>query len=182
MDPLLEALGRRIAESDVEVASALLGHWQHAAHRADLPEDDPRWGRGWLCRARYLRLRGELDEARLWLRQVEAAGRRHGWTHELLGALRDLGRMAREQGLPAEAFALQDEMELIAAGQEAPLFLGEARLEQGYLQLNLGELDAAEVDFGLAARLFEELDEELGARGGTAFEHLHAYAGPSGRV
>jgi len=159
MDPLLEALGRRIAESDVEVASALLGHWQHAAHRADLPEDDPRWGRGWLCRARYLRLRGELDEARLWLRQVEAAGRRHGWTHELLGALRDLGRMAREQGLPAEAFALQDEMELIAAGQEAPLFLGEARLEQGYLQLNLGELDAAEVDFGLAARLFEELDD-----------------------
>ena len=159
LDPLLEALSRRIAESDVEVASALLGQWQHAAHRADLPEDDSRWGRGWLCRARYLRLRGELDEARLWLRQVEAAGRRFGWTHELLGALRDLGRMAREQGLPAQAFALHDEMELIAAGQEAPLFLGEARLEQGYLQLNLGELDAAEVDFGLAVRLFEGLDD-----------------------
>ena len=29
---------------------------------------------------------------------------------------------------------------------------------------------------------FDELVEELGARGGTAFEHLHAYAGPQGRV
>jgi hypothetical protein len=29
---------------------------------------------------------------------------------------------------------------------------------------------------------FEELVEELGSRGGTAFEHLHAYAGPKGRV
>ena len=29
---------------------------------------------------------------------------------------------------------------------------------------------------------FEELVEELGVRGGTAFEHLHAYAGPKGRV
>ena len=29
---------------------------------------------------------------------------------------------------------------------------------------------------------FEELVEELGLRGGTAFEHLHAYAGPQGRV
>ena len=29
---------------------------------------------------------------------------------------------------------------------------------------------------------FDELVEELGLRGGTAFEHLHAYAGPQGRV
>ena len=29
---------------------------------------------------------------------------------------------------------------------------------------------------------FDELVAELGVRGGTAFEHLHAYAGPQGRV
>ena len=156
--PLLAALASRLAEGDIEAAGELLGRWQHAASRAQLPVEDPRWGAGWLCRARLLRLQGQPEQAKAWLRRVEQEGRRHGWTEALLGALRELGCFAREQGAPDLAFRLHDEMEAIAAAEGAPEQVGQARLELGRLQLGLGELDAAEVDLGFAIERFVEAD------------------------
>ena len=158
--PLLGAIARRISEGDVEVAVELSARWQAAARKSGLKESDTLWAKAWLNEARLLRLQGHLKQAKACLERVEQAGRAWGWEAELVGALRDLGRMARERGEPRQAALLLEEGRARAAAADLASAQGDCLIELGWLHLGLGDTGSSRQAFLASAEVYTRLGDQ----------------------
>ncbi|MCB9541477.1 MAG: AAA family ATPase [Myxococcales bacterium] len=112
IDPLLDAIRRRLDEGDNPAAAELVDSFE-GAMRA-LPDVDLRRGEGWLLEARLARQRGRTDEAEALAIRTAAAIKRYGWTRLTGAALLERGVVEKQKGLFAAA-----EGYLRAAGQAA---------------------------------------------------------------
>lgn len=70
-DALLRAAVARCDHGDLSAVTQLLDLRRDALTQLKAAPADPRWGDNWICRARAARMRGELNEAALWIERLE---------------------------------------------------------------------------------------------------------------
>jgi serine/threonine protein kinase/tetratricopeptide (TPR) repeat protein len=95
--PLLAGARERRGTSDYPAAQALLAEREAALRELGVPEEDPRWGEGWVVRARIQLHQGRLEEVFRWAERADA-GSLEGWTPIRAEALRLLGDASRRRG------------------------------------------------------------------------------------
>jgi serine/threonine protein kinase/tetratricopeptide (TPR) repeat protein len=97
VEPLLAGARERRESSDYPAAFSLLAEREWALHQLGAPTSDPRWGEGWVLRARIHLHQGELAEAFRWSERAEAESG-EGWGGIHCEALRLQGDAARRRG------------------------------------------------------------------------------------
>jgi serine/threonine protein kinase len=123
-ESLLRARARTRAETgDLLLAEALLEEREHALREGRRDDRDPRWGDGWLLRARLLEQYGRLDEAARWVELAACAAARHDWPRVAASADLVAARIARRRGELDEGTA-----ERLARAQARARELGDAAL------------------------------------------------------
>jgi serine/threonine protein kinase/tetratricopeptide (TPR) repeat protein len=97
VEPLLAGARERRETSDYPAALSLLAERETALHQLGAPTADPRWGRGWVLRARIHLHQGELAEVFRWSERAAAESGKD-WGGILSEALRLQGDAARRRG------------------------------------------------------------------------------------
>lgn len=133
---LLEGGKRAIDRAELESAHRQLQARERAMKRLRIPQDDPRWGSGWLAHVSLLFFARRYEAAEKWLSRTEQGAERFAWRRVKAQALRERARFERRaQDLPAAAKALRGALALapdddeLAAGSR--LGLGTVLLLQG---------------------------------------------------
>jgi eukaryotic-like serine/threonine-protein kinase len=103
--PLLAGAREHRGTSDYPAAQALIAEREEALRDLGIPEDDPRWGEGWVVRARIQLHQGQLEEVFRWAERAESGGSA-SWAPIRSEALRLLGDAARRRGDLDRAAAL----------------------------------------------------------------------------
>jgi eukaryotic-like serine/threonine-protein kinase len=98
VEPLLQGAREKRETSEYEAAHALLALRERALLAAGAQAADPRWGDGWVLRARVALHEGRLDDVARWAGSAEQEGARQGWQAVQKEALRLLGDAARRRG------------------------------------------------------------------------------------
>lgn len=150
--PLVAEAERAMDAGEYFRAEVLLLERDEALRAAPIPDDDPRWGRGWLAWCRLLQVHGRDDQVQQMADRTVTAGRQHHWDRHVAEALILLGRADVRAGRAAEA------REHLAQALAQAQRLGDAALHsdvlraQGSLLVQAGDLD------GAAQRIQEALD------------------------
>ncbi|HSS49525.1 MAG TPA: tetratricopeptide repeat protein, partial [Thermoanaerobaculia bacterium] len=97
VEPLLAGARERRETSDYPAALSLLAERETALYQVGAPAGDPRWGKGWVLRARIHLHQGELAEVFRWS-GLATAGSGEDWGAILSEALRLQGDAARRHG------------------------------------------------------------------------------------
>ena len=97
VEPLLAGARGRRETSDYPAALSLLAERETALNQLGAPAADPRWGKGWVLRARIHLHQGELAEVFRWSERAESENG-EGWGGILSEALRLQGDAARRRG------------------------------------------------------------------------------------
>jgi eukaryotic-like serine/threonine-protein kinase len=98
LEPLLQGAREKRESSEYESAHALLALRERALEAAGAGAGDPRWGEGWVLRARVALHEGRLGEVARWAETAEREGARQDWPVVQSEALRLLGDAARRRG------------------------------------------------------------------------------------
>lgn len=113
--PLLKAAATRRVGGEYDDAYQLLGLREKALAAAKVPDEDARWGRGWVLESWIASNQGRIGRAWDLSQKAEGAARSHGWEailpQALLGmavAARDRGELSQADAITDEAFALYD--------------------------------------------------------------------------
>ena len=107
VDFLLSGARERRETSDYGPAQALLAMRDDALQSLAAGRRDPRWGEGWVLRARIHLHQGQLDEVFRWAGRAVTGGAESDWNRIRSEALRLLGDAARRRSLLASAGGLQ---------------------------------------------------------------------------
>lgn len=105
IDLLLHAAEQRRLTSDFRLAHALYHERDQALAALRIPEDDPRWARGWVREARAYATQGELDPAIALIDRAAAAAAVHDWPDVTAWVETVRGHLATAQGESERAFA-----------------------------------------------------------------------------
>ena len=98
VDFLLRGARERREMSDYPAAHALLAQREETLHSLGAVRRDPRWGDGWVLRARIHLHEGQLDEVFRWAGKAVTGGNDGEWVTIRSEALRLLGDAARRRG------------------------------------------------------------------------------------
>ncbi len=79
LEPLLRGAEHRALYGDCRLAQALYAEREAAMQTLDVPADDPRWGDGWVRRARAYVTMCDHDKAAILLDKALAKAERYGW-------------------------------------------------------------------------------------------------------
>jgi len=163
LGPLLDGARERRGTSDYPAAQALLDERETALRELGIPDDDPRWGEGWVVRARVHLHQGQLDEVFRWAEPAAGKGS-EPWAPIRPEALRLLGDAARRQGdldraahLYERCIGLPDDLHPDNLhGAAASLWgLGDVARQRG-------RLAEARVFFDRSVGLYREIGDEHG--------------------
>jgi tetratricopeptide (TPR) repeat protein len=92
------AAERRLRTHDLRQAQALFAAHEQALRELGADPADPRWGHGWVGRARAFLADGKVELARGILDRAEAAAVSHGWTPVLAAVLTARARLDFDVG------------------------------------------------------------------------------------
>lgn len=160
--PLTEGALERIDCGEYRIAEVLLADRERAVAAAELADDDPRRGEGWVHRGRLFGLLGEPAAGEAWTRRAVEEARRHGWNRVAGMAFRELGRLARQKGDHRRAAIELELAQAYAKRTGDQRLLAEASRDVAYLHLARGNLESAADYFGFALAEYEAIGEELG--------------------
>ena len=110
VDFLLRGARERREMSDYPAAHTLLAQREETLHSLGVAARDPRWGKGWVLRARIHLHQGQLDEVFRWAERAATGSGDSGgeWVTIRSEALRLLGDAARRRGDLDQAVGLYE--------------------------------------------------------------------------
>lgn len=159
VDFLLRGAGERRETSDYGAAQALLAMRDDALQSVATGRRDPRWGEGWVLRARIHLHQGQLDEVFRWAGRAVTGGSDAEWNRTRSEALRLLGDAARRRGDLAQAVELY---ERCVNTTDNPHGVAASLWGLGDVLRQRGELARARDLFDRSHRLYEEIGDEHG--------------------
>jgi len=159
LEPLLAGARERRGTSDYPAAQTLIGRREEALRELRIPEDDPRWGEGWVVRARIQLHQGQLEEVFRWAGRAEAGGS-ESWSPIRSEALRLLGDASRRRGdLDRSAALYESCIQLLDKDLHgaAASYWG-----LGDIARQRGRLEEARAFFDRSVSLYREIGDEHG--------------------
>jgi serine/threonine protein kinase/tetratricopeptide (TPR) repeat protein len=158
VDFLLRGAGERRETSDYTAAQLLLAQRDDALQSLSAGRRDPRWGDGWVLRARIHLHQGQLDEVFRWAGRAVTGGMEDEWIRIRSEALRLLGDAARRRGNLRQSVDLYERCLLTESshGVAASLWGLADVLRQR------GDLERARELFDRSERLYQEIGDDHG--------------------
>jgi serine/threonine protein kinase/tetratricopeptide (TPR) repeat protein len=158
VDFLLRGAAERRETSDYAVAQSLLAQRDDTLQVLSAGRRDPRWGDGWVLRARIHLHQGQLDEVFRWAGRAITGGTEAEWIDIRSDALRLLGDAARRRGNLKQAVELYERcLSTEARHGVAASFWGLADVLR-----QQGDLERAHELFDRSERLYEEIGDDHG--------------------
>jgi eukaryotic-like serine/threonine-protein kinase len=164
LEPLFRGAVALLDESEYRRALELIRGYDQCLEELEAGEEDARWGRGRLVRARVLRLTGQFDESFDLAEEAVSAGWKYGWEETLPDLMTELGGVAIDRGNLELASSLLGQA--LTAHREAGSVHGVARCLG-----SLGKVAEGSGDLGLATTLLRRSllqFERVGDRTGVA--------------
>jgi serine/threonine protein kinase/tetratricopeptide (TPR) repeat protein len=159
VDFLLSGASERRETSDYGPAQALLAMRDGALQLLDAKPRDPRWGEGWVLRARIHLHQGQLDEVFRWAGQAVTGGADAEWNRIRSEALRLLGDAARRRGDLSQAVDLY---ERCVSTTENPHGVAASLWGLADVLRQRGDLAKARKLFDRSQRIYEQIGDEHG--------------------
>ncbi|HEX3127877.1 MAG TPA: tetratricopeptide repeat protein [Thermoanaerobaculia bacterium] len=159
VDFLLRGARERRETSDYGPAQALLAMRDDALQSLEAGRRDPRWGEGWVLRARIHLHQGQLDEVFRWAGRAVTGGSDEAWNQTRSEALRLLGDAARRRGDLSQAVNLY---ERCVTTTDNPHGIAASLWGLGDVLRQRGELGKARDLFERSHRLYDEIGDEHG--------------------
>lgn len=173
LQPLLRGVDRAISAGHYSRAEELLAQREAALLHVSVPQEDARWGEGWLRGFYISRWRGRFREARARLERLEREAERFRWGQLRVQAMSARGKMERISGDLDRALLTLQEAEPLALALGDLSLAAEVLLEQGETLTEAGRLAAAEDVIQRSLRLWERAGVSKGvARGWMALGEL----------
>lgn len=158
LEPLLRGVERALQTGDIGLATSWLDDVEQAMSTLELPDDDERWGRMWLDRARIAIVRRRPLELAQLGEQLDVTAQRHGWTRVRMRALKDRALAAGWMGNTEQALEWLAASEDLAEHLGDRLYLAETRRARGALMAGIGNNVDALGELHAAAALLGEGD------------------------
>jgi tetratricopeptide (TPR) repeat protein len=159
VDFLLRGASERRETSDYAAAQSLLALREDALQSLQTAGGDPRWGEGWVLRARIHLHQGQLAEVFRWAGRVVGDGHDGESAGIRSEALRLLGDASRRQGNLIEAM---ERYERCISRQESPHAVAASLWGLADVLRQRGDLERARELFDRSHRLYREIGDEHG--------------------
>jgi tetratricopeptide (TPR) repeat protein len=159
VDFLLSGARERRETSDYGPAQALLAMRDDALQSLAAGRRDPRWGEGWVLRARIHLHQGQLDEVFRWAGRAVTGGDESDWNSIRSEALRLLGDAARRRGDLSRAVELY---ERCVSTTDNPHSVAASLWGLGDVLRQRGDLARARNLFDRSHRMYEKIGDEHG--------------------
>ena len=159
VDFLLRGARERRETSDYGAAQALLVLRDEALQTLAAGRRDPRWGEGWVLRARIHLHQGQLDEVFRWAGRAVTGGADEAWSQIRSESLRLLGDAARRRGDLSQAVDLY---ERCVSTTDNPHGIAASLWGLGDVLRQRGDLGRARELFERSHRLYDEIGDEHG--------------------
>jgi tetratricopeptide (TPR) repeat protein len=159
VDFLLRGARERRETSDYGAAQALLALRDDALQTVAASRRDPRWGEGWVLRARIHLHQGQLDEVFRWAGRAVTGGADEEWNPTRSEALRLLGDAARRRGGLSQAVDLY---ERCISTTDNPHGIAASLWGLGDVLRQRGDLARAREFFERSHRMYEEIGDDHG--------------------
>ncbi|MBU48187.1 MAG: hypothetical protein CL920_05755 [Deltaproteobacteria bacterium] len=163
LEHLLDGARKRIELGDIQIVKSLLSQWKQTMENLSIPLHDERWGHGWILWSKFALSQGSLDQADHWAARVEKDARQFHWKTVRAHALRERGRVARQQGEIARAWRRLQEAEVLAQRIGDEELLANCRHDMGRVLLDRGALSRATDSFQRARSDFDAINDTIGA-------------------
>jgi len=160
--PLLDGARERRGTSDYALAQGLLAERDEALTALEAAPRDPRWGEGWVLRARIHLHQGSLDEVFRWAGRAVLGGVEGDWIPIRSEALRLLGDAARRRGDLREAVRLYERCTALTADLHIPHAAAASLWGLGDVARQHGDLELAGGLFSRSRALYEEIGDAHG--------------------
>ena len=159
---LLDGISERLHVGDYAIAERLLTSYEAALRRAEVPQDDERWGQGWVLRYEIAHHQGRTADTDRWLQVASEEAARHGWgtLHRRTQHFR--ARLRRMAGDYEGAMHALKHVEQQAAKAGDREIMARCRQEAGETLLESGDVAGAEHWLRLALAEYRSLGHDLG--------------------
>jgi tetratricopeptide (TPR) repeat protein len=158
VDFLLRGAGERRETSDYAAAQLLLAQRDEALEALGTGRRDPRWGDGWVLRARVHLHQGQLDEVFRWAGRAVTGGTEDKWIRIRSEALRLLGDAARRRGNLRQSVDLYER----CLSTDAPHGVAASLWGLADVLRQRGDLERARELFDRSERLYQEIGDDHG--------------------
>jgi len=177
---LLDGTTERRHVGDYPGALRLLDAYEAALRSGAVPEDDPRWGQGWVQRYEIAYRQGQHRDGERWMRVTREEARRHGWTDLLRRTRYHEAHLLRVEGDYDQAMRRLQRVEQEAAKAGDRELMARCRREAGETLLESGDVAGAEHWLRQALAEYRSLGDDLGCattwrRLGDALKERGAY-------
>jgi tetratricopeptide (TPR) repeat protein len=162
LEPVLQGARERLDAGEYDLAEALLIERERTLTELALPEEDVRWGEGWLVLARLSRLRGRYEDAGRWARRVTLGARWEPWAAVRAMAYLEMGRLDEHQGSLDSAWKWLQRAEKVASQRGERGVRAQARHVMGNILLARGSREIAERAYRMARTDYELARDEEG--------------------
>ncbi len=159
VDFLLRGAGERRETSDYAQAQGLLTMRDDALGSLNAGIRDPRWGEGWVLRARIHLHQGQLNEVFRWAGRAVTGGFDAEWNRIRSESLRLLGDAARRRGNLDQAVDLY---ERCVSTTDNPHGVAASLWGLGDVLRQRGQLEQARSFFGRSQQIYKEIGDGHG--------------------
>jgi len=159
---LLDGIQERRQVGDYAGALRLVDAYEEALRTGSVPDDDPRWGLGWVQRYEIAYRQGAHRDGERWLEVTRQEAKRHGW-HDLLRRTRyHEAHTLRVEGDYDRAMRQLQQVEKDAAKAGDRELMARCRREAGETLLESGDVAGGEHWLRQALAEYRSLGDDVG--------------------
>ena len=162
MDTLAMGARRLVARGEHAAAVRLWDYRERAMSVLNPPEEDFRWGEGWLGKAEACRSSGDHEAHEAYTIKLLVASAKHGWTRLGIDAMRNKARVLLRAGEMDSAVRMLEDAMVGAQRLRDPELLGRCRLGLALVHYRRGKNDQARYLLGLAHNDLDAVGDDLG--------------------